>query len=504
MLFVPRDLGICFDEGMKSDHETWLLTPAAMGRADQAAARSGIDSFGLMEKAGQAAAAAALRLLPGALRFVVLCGPGNNGGDGYVAARALVGAGAEVAVFRLGDPGRLKGDAATAFACCAIAGEALDRYEPRSGDAIIDAIFGAGLDRPVPDAVAAVVDKVGAQGLPVIAVDLPSGLDGRTGRVLGAAFEACHTVTFMALKPGHVLMPGRRLCGSVEVYDIGIPQRIIAAEAGPAGLNTPAAWAALLPKAEPEAHKFRRGHLTVFSGPATATGAARLSAAAGLRAGAGLVTIASPTNALEANAAQLTAVMLKPVEDLAALSAHLEDPRHNTFVLGPGFGVGPKAHDFALALRDRRLVLDADGITSFRDDPSALFAAFLSGETRLVLTPHEGEFARLFPDIAGDEALSKIDMALAAAVQSHAVIVYKGPDTVIAAPDGRALVNTNAPASLATAGSGDVLAGIIGGLLAQGMPAFEAAAAGVWHHGEAGNRAGRGLTAEELIRHIEL
>ena len=504
MLSVPRGLGICFDEGMKSDHETWLLTPAAMGRADQAAARSGIDSFGLMEKAGQAVAAAALRLLPGALRFVVLCGPGNNGGDGYVAARALADAGAEVAVFRLGDPGRLKGDAATAFARCAIAGEALDSYEPRPGDAIIDAIFGAGLDRPVPEAVAAVVDKVGAQGLPVIAVDLPSGLDGRSGRVLGAAFEAYHTVTFMALKPGHVLMPGRRLCGPVEVYDIGIPQRIVAAEAGPAGLNTPAAWAALLPKAEPEAHKFRRGHLTVFSGPASATGAARLSAAAGLRAGAGLVTIASPKDALEANASQLTAVMLKPVDDLAALCAYLDDRRHNAFVLGPGFGVGEKARDFALALKDRRLVLDADGITSFRDDPSALFEAFSTGETRLVLTPHEGEFARLFPDVAEGKSLSKIEMALAAAERAHAVIVYKGPDTVITAPDGRALVNTNAPPSLATAGSGDVLAGIIGGLLAQGMPAFEAAAAGVWYHGKAGSGAGRGLTAEELIKHIEL
>lgn len=489
---------------MTSDRETWLLTPAAMGRADQAAARSGIDSFGLMEKAGQAVAAAALRLLPGTERYVVLCGPGNNGGDGYVAARALADAGAEVAVFRLGDPAWLKGDAAMAFARCAIAGQALDRYEPRPGDAVIDSIFGAGLDRPVPQAVAEVIGRVAAARLPVIAVDLPSGLDGRTGRVLGAAFSACHTVTFMALKPGHVLMPGRRLCGETEVYDIGIPLRIIAAEAGPAGLNTPAAWAALLPKPEAEAHKFRRGHFTVFSGPAVATGAARLSAAAGLRSGAGLVTVAAPTDALAANAAQLTAVMLKPVDDVAELGTYLEDARHNAFVLGPGFGVGEKARDFALVLKDRRLVLDADGITAFRDNPDALFDAFSAGETRLVLTPHEGEFARLFPAIAADESLSKIDMALAAAARSHAVVVYKGPDTVVAAPDGRARVNTNAPPSLATAGSGDVLAGIIGGLLAQGMPAFEAAAAGVWHHGEAAARAGRGLTAEELIKHIEL
>ncbi|MBV2185647.1 MAG: NAD(P)H-hydrate dehydratase [Rhizobium sp.] len=489
---------------MTSDHETWLLTPAAMGRADLAAARSGIDSFGLMEKAGQAVAAAVLRLLPGAERYVVLCGPGNNGGDGYVAARALADAGAEVAVFCLGEPGRLKGDAAMAFARCAIAGEALDRYEPRPGDAVVDAIFGAGLDRPVPHVVAEVIARVAAAGLPVISVDLPSGLNGRTGRVLGAAFAACHTVAFMALKPGHVLMPGRSLCGETEVYDIGIPLRIIAAEAGPAELNTPAAWAGLLPEPQAEAHKFRRGHLTVFSGPTAATGAARLSAAAGLRSGAGLVTIASPMDALAINAAQLTAVMLKAVDDVAALSAYLEDARHNAFVLGPGFGVGEKARDFSLALKERRLVLDADGITAFRDNPDALFDAFSAGETRLVLTPHEGEFTRLFPDIAGDESRSKIDMALAAAARCHAVVVYKGPDTVIAAPDGRALVNINAPPSLATAGSGDVLAGIIGGLLAQGKPAFEAAAAGVWHHGEAAARAGRGLTAEELIKHIEL
>lgn len=488
---------------MKNDPEHWLLSPAAMGRVDQAAARSGIWSFGLMEKAGQAVAAAALRLFPGALRFVVLCGPGNNGGDGYVAARALADAGAETAVYRLGEPARLMGDAATAFSLCPIGAEELHAYNPRTGDVVIDAIFGAGLDRDVPDAVAAVIVRVDAADLPVIAIDLPSGLDGRTGRVLGAAFKARHTVTFMARKPGHVLMPGRRLCGSLEVYDIGIPQRIVAPEAGPVGLNSPAAWERLLPKPGAETHKFLRGHLTVFSGPATATGAARLSAATGLRAGAGLVTIASPTDALEANASQLTAVMLKPVDDLAALCAYL-DRRHNAFVLGPGFGVGEKARDFALALKDRRLVLDADGITSFRSDPSALFEAFSTGETRLVLTPHEGEFARLFPDIAGNQSLSKIDMALAAAVRSHGVVVYKGADTVIAASDGRALVNTNAPPSLATAGSGDVLAGIIGGLLAQGMPAFEAAAAGVWHHGEAGTRAGRGLTAEGIINHIEL
>lgn len=488
---------------MNKDCENWLLTPAAMGRVDDAAAQSGINSYGLMEKAGRAVSASALRLFPGARRFVVLSGPGNNGGDGYVAAQALSEAGAAVSVFRLGEPSRLKGDAATAFAHCPLEGADVDTYQPQPGDVVVDAIFGAGLDRPVPDAVRHVIERVNGACIPVVAVDLPSGLDGRTGRVLGAAFTAVHTVTFMTRKPAHVLLPGRKLCGSVEVYDIGIPMRIVAGEAGCVRANSPSEWQHELPSEGLESHKFHRGHLTVFSGPATATGAARLSAAAGLRIGAGLVTLASPTAALETNAAQLTAVMLKAIDNPSDLAVYLDDPRHNAFVLGPGFGIGAKARAFALALKDRLAVLDADAITSFRDEPNALFNAFSGGDVRLVLTPHEGEFARLFPDLAEDERESKIERALAAAVRAHAVIVYKGADTVIAAPDGRALVNENAPAWLATAGSGDVLAGMIGGLLAQGMPAFEAAAAGVFLHGKAGLAAGRGLTAEHLITSIE-
>ncbi|HCL66626.1 MAG TPA: bifunctional ADP-dependent NAD(P)H-hydrate dehydratase/NAD(P)H-hydrate epimerase [Rhizobium sp.] len=476
----------------------WLLTPTAMGQVDAAAAASGIDSFGLMEKAGQAVAAAALRLYPGALRFVVLCGPGNNGGDGYVAARALDATGCDIAVFRLGDPARLKGDAATACSMCRLPNEPLEAYRPRAGDIVIDAIFGAGLDREVPAPVASLIREISEADLPVIAVDLPSGLDGRTGQVLGAAFRAVHTVTFVTRKPGHLLMPGRKLCGEVEVFDIGIPFRIVGTHAGPLAVNARDAWAEALPDTAADTHKFHRGHLTVFSGGASATGAARLSAMAGLRIGAGVVTVASPDEALAANAAHLTAVMLKRVETAGDLIDYLSDERRNAFVLGPGFGVGAKARDFALALRDRSLVLDADGITAFASDPQPLFSAFSIGEPRLVLTPHEGEFARLFPDIAADEKAGKVEKAQQAAARANAVIVYKGAATVIAGPDGRALINENAPPWLATAGSGDLLAGIVGGLLAQGMPAFEAAAAGVWLHGEAGRRAGEGLTADNL------
>ncbi|MFS8110798.1 NAD(P)H-hydrate dehydratase [Rhizobium jaguaris] len=488
---------------MMSQLADLLLSPDDMAAVDRAAAASGIDSYELMEKAGQAVAASALRHFPEALRYVVLCGPGNNGGDGYVTALALQQSGTVVRLFYLGDPKKLKGDAARAFADCPVVGETMARYSPRPGDIVIDAIFGAGLSRSVPDEVAAVIAEITEARLPVIAVDLPSGLDGRSGQVLGAAFRAARTVTFMTRKPGHLLMPGRDLCGVLEVFDIGIPARIVRAQAnGMIAENTPAQWQADLPAAATDTHKYKRGHLVVFSGGATATGAARMSAMAGLKAGAGLVTIASPEQALAVNAGLLTAIMLRVVDDETALRAWLADQRLSTFVLGPGFGAGEKARQFVLALSERHLVLDADGITSFRDDPQRLFDAFADGPTRLVLTPHEGEFARLFPDIAADNTLSKVEKARAAAARAHAAIIYKGADSVIAAPDGRALINANAPSWLATAGSGDVLAGIIGGLMTQGAPAFEAAAAGVWLHGVAGQRAAKGLTAEDLVAHV--
>jgi hydroxyethylthiazole kinase-like uncharacterized protein yjeF len=480
-----------------------LLSPSEMAAVDAAAAASGIDSFGLMQRAGAGVAAAFLRFHPGAGRAVILCGPGNNGGDGYVAARWLAESGVTVALFHLGDPSRLKGDAALARAAWLGQSQPLDDYGPAAGDVVIDALFGAGLTRDVPEAVVAVIERVADAALPVIAVDLPSGIDGRTGAVLGASFSAERTVTFVTRKPGHLLMPGRELSGVLEVVDIGIPDRIVRGQAsGTPAENRPAQWQHLLQGEGRETHKYKRGHLVVFSGETSKTGAARMSAMSGLRAGAGLVTIVSPRDALDENATHLTAVMLHPIDREAELLDWLKDERLRSFVLGPGFGAGAKARSFVAALAERHLVLDADGITSFRDDPAALFELFAEGETRLVLTPHEGEFARLFPDIAADPVMGKVDKAQAAARRANAAIVYKGPDTVIASPDGRALINTNAPIWLATAGSGDVLAGIIGALMAQGLPAFEAAAAGVYLHGEAGVRVGKGLTAEDLVAHV--
>lgn len=482
----------------------FLLTPAAMARVDGAAARSGIDSYGLMLRAGEAVAAAALRLYPQALRYVVLCGPGNNGGDGYVAATALSRSGAIVELFSLGDASALKGDAARARADCELAAGAIELYAPMRGDVVVDALFGAGLSRELPDAAQAAVRLITDADLPVIAIDLPSGIDGLTGLVRGEAFRARHTVTFMTRKPGHVLLPGRMHCGSLEVFDIGIPWRIVEAEACALHINDAAIWADHTPRASAEDHKHRRGHLTVLSGPETATGAARLSAEAALMAGAGLVSLASPATALAVNAAHLTAVMLTRIDTASDLAVWLADSRRTTFVLGPGFGDLDRARQFAIMIGEAggRLVLDADGISAFKGRAGELRNAFGSSDQRLVVTPHEGEFARLFPEIAADSGMGKVDRTLAAASALSGIVVYKGADTVIASPDGRVAIEETAPPTLATAGSGDVLAGIIGARLANGLPAFEAACAGVHQHAQAGLRAGRALTAETLINHI--
>src|SRR5690606_35374979 len=282
---------------------------------------------------GQAVAAAALRHYPQTQRFVILCGPGNNGGDGYVAARALASTGSAVTVHTLGDPEKLSGDARRAFDLCPVRPEPLQRVEPRAGDTVIDAIFGAGLARAVPEDVRQAFARMENSGVPLSAVDLPPGLCGRSGAVLGAAFRADHTVTFMARKPGHILMPGRSLCGDMEIFDIGIPHRIVKAAAGTIRLNHPILWEHLLPSPDAASHKYRRGHLAVFSGGASHTGAARLSASAGLAAGAGLVTLVSPGDAMAINAGQLTAVMLREIETVGALEDWLSDARLSAFVL---------------------------------------------------------------------------------------------------------------------------------------------------------------------------
>jgi NAD(P)H-hydrate epimerase len=361
---------------------------------------------------------------------------------------------------------------------------------------VIDALFGAGLSRPIDGVAAEVMAVISSNGTPVLAVDVPSGLDGATGRAAGPILSACETVTFFRRKPGHLLYPGRGYCGTVRVADIGIPARVLDEIAITTFANEPGLWAHAYPWPREGGHKYSRGHAVVVSGPAIATGAARLGARAALRAGAGLVTVASPLDAVAVNAAHLTAIMLKPFEAEQGLAAMLADTRMNAVLLGPGAGVGEATCRLAeAALRsDAAVVLDADALTSFAGDMPRLRAAISARRAPVVLTPHDGEFARLFGDVSG----TRLERARHGAREIGAVVLLKGADTVIAHADGRAAINGNAPPWLATAGSGDVLAGIVTGLLVQGMAAFEATAAAVWLHGAAAADFGPGLIAEDL------
>lgn len=473
-----------------------LFSPKQMAEVDRKAIESGFAGPALMERAGAAVAAVVLRNWPQIERAVILCGPGNNGGDGHVAARHLDQAGVPVCRFGMTPKGNR--DAVWAYGAFPGAIEKISDYRPQAGDVVIDALFGAGLDRALGEELAALITQIVSARLPVLAVDLPSGLSGRTGRPTGPCFKADVTVTFAGLKPGHVLLPGRQLCGTIELADIGIPARYLINDSL-VSLNHGGIYQALLPVIDSSSHKYGRGHLAVFSGPLVSGSAARMAACAGLRAGAGLVTLASPPGAVLVQANHLTAVMQRSVADISALEVWLEDTRLQAFVLGPGFGDLKRARDYASAIvrNSRALVLDADGLSAFAGRLDEL--AGLGRQASMVITPHEGEFRRLFGDLANDGNLSKIDRAQNAASMINGVVVHKGADCVIAAPDGRVAVNVDGPSWLATAGSGDVLAGIIGAYLVQGMPAFEAACAGVAEHSAAARRAGPGMTAEDLI-----
>ncbi len=482
-----------------------ILTPREMGETDRRAIAAGpLSGIELMRNAGAGVVRAMRERYPGACRADILCGPGNNGGDGYVVARLLSEAGWTVSLWADAPP-RAGSDAAIAAGECPVLVKALAEFVPGPEAIVVDALFGAGLSKPIEGADAHAVELCVEAGAPVVAVDLPSGVSGDTGKVLGLAFKADLTVTFVRKKPGHLLQPGRALCGDVIVADIGMSDAIVAEAGSRCFENRPEIWVDLFPQPEVDAHKYRRGHVGVFSGGATATGAARLAAMAAARAGAGAVTVLSPQDALAANAAHLTSIMLRKADTLAEAEAFLAARRPDALVFGPGLDPDAATADLATGVLGAAaglhgaLVVDASALTALARQSDAFFtAARRLDAPDVVLTPHEGEFARLFPDIAADGALSKLEKARAAAKRAAANVVFKGPDSVVAAPDGRAVINANGTPLLATAGSGDVLSGIVAGLAAQGMPPFEAACAAVWMHAEAARRFGPGLIAEDL------
>jgi NAD(P)H-hydrate epimerase len=467
-----------------------LLRVAQMEDADRLTVQAGTPGIELMQNAGSAVAREiARRWSP--RPTVVLCGPGNNGGDGFVIARVLAAAGWRVRLALAGSLEQLRGDARHHALLWQRPVEPLEIGVLEEAALVVDAVFGSGLRRPLSGEIPRILNAAAERRVPIVAVDVPSGLLGDTGESLGPAVPAALTVTFTRKKPGHVLLPGRELCGETVVADIGTTAAVLERIPVETWENDPALWRGDLPQLRASGNKYSRGHALLWGGYPT-TGAARMAARGAARAGAGLTTIAVALEALPIYAAALTSIMVRAAPTPADLGKLLADKRFNALLIGPGAGVDAETRARALAMLATRrpVLLDADAISAFAQDRETLFAA-VAGPC--VLTPHDGEFARLF-DASGD----KLARARAAARNSGAVIVLKGADTVVAAPDGRATINSNAPATLATAGSGDVLGGMILGLLAQGMEAFAAAAAGVWLHGAAASDFGPGLLAEDL------
>jgi ADP-dependent NAD(P)H-hydrate dehydratase / NAD(P)H-hydrate epimerase len=514
-----------------------LLTNSEMAEADRLTIAGGTPGSALMDQAGAAVAREAARLLPRHGRVAVFCGPGNNGGDGFVAARFLAAQEFTVELGLLGALDRLRGDAGLAAKSWAGTIRAVEELDLDSADLVIDALFGAGLARDLDGPAKALVLRLNEwtkrTKKAIISVDIPSGIDGSSGQIRGAAIKAARTVTFFRRKTGHLLLPGRIHCGVTTVADIGIPGSVLETISPKTLVNGPTVWAHHFPVPRVDGHKYSRGHAVVLSGGPAHTGAARLAARGALRAGAGLVTVATPGAALSIHAAALTAIMTRVCDNADGLASLLADRRKNTLVMGPGLGVGEKTRALVRAALNvdresgappRAVVLDADALTSFEDEAFGLAQMIRRRGRGVVLTPHDGEFARLFgragqndrsqwrgldmleqvllSHLDGLHSESKLDRARAAAGLSGAVVVLKGPDTVVADLDGLATIAEDLPPWLATAGSGDVLAGIVGGLLAQSAPPFEAASAAVWLHGAAARHFGPGLVAEDIPENL--
>ncbi len=479
-----------------SDFAHALIDIEHMYAADQAAIEGGVSGETLMENAGRAVTEAIVaRFSVG--EVLVLCGPGNNGGDGFVIARLLTDQGWPVRLALLGPRSSLKGDAAAMADRWQGEVLSLDVALLENATLVIDALFGAGLTRGLEGAAAARLAEAAEADVPIVAVDIPSGISGDSGQNLGNAQVAALTVTFFRAKPGHCLMPGRGHCGDLVVSDIGIPDDVLSDMAPDCFENHPALWKPLLPEPSPSDHKYSRGHAMVVGG-AEMIGAARLATRAAQRIGAGMVTLTSPVKEAPLYRLMLESAVVQAVKDTMGIMDVLEKRKISAAIIGPGLGVmTPGAMEKVLAVLRAGVpaVLDADALSLFQETPSLLFDA---AKAPVLITPHEGEFSRLFPDIAADDCLGKVTKARQAAERSGFTVALKGFDTVIASPDGRSVINTNATPYLATAGSGDVMAGAALGLLAQGVPVFEAACMAVWLHAEAGSQVGIGLIAEDL------
>jgi hydroxyethylthiazole kinase-like uncharacterized protein yjeF len=475
-----------------------LLTPNQMAMADNLAIQNGIPGIELMQNAGDVLYDAFCSHFHDAQNILIVCGIGNNGGDGFVLAEQIVKSGIKVSIYIAGEVSQISGDARLAFdqipsSVLQVENPQWDQY-----DLIVDGMFGAGLTRDITGPYANVIASINASGAAIMAIDLPSGINGETGQIAGCAVEADLTVTFFRKKPGHILFPGQEHCGKVVVGQIGILENVLENIAPSTFHNSPKLWEDMLPSPKKMGHKHNRGHTLAFSGSIEKSGAIRLAAKAALRMGSGLVTIAATSATLPAHAARSDVLMLTPLDTNLHLADLVGNPKMNIYCIGPGLPPDKDTRELVLAILDHgpTVVLDAGALSAFSNAQQVLHDTINMRVNNTVLTPHEAEFDRIFPSLI--TASSKIEKARLAARMVDATIILKGPDTIIAEPDGRVAISDNGSPWLATAGSGDVLTGAISGLLAQGMPAFEAACAAVWFHGQASQNVGAGLIASDL------
>lgn len=486
-----------------------VATPDEMRRIDrETIARYGVPGLTLMERAAGALAGAAAKYLPAGGRALIACGGGSNGGDGLAAARMLHEMGYRVRVALLADPGALPGDAAVNLGRLPAGfdrGFDAAAWDGARPGVVIDALLGTGLSRDVTGETAAAVAWMNARDIPVVSADIPSGVDGLTGAVRGCAARAAETVTFACYKRGCLLYPGREYAGRLTVADIGIPGELL--DGTGCRMWEAADVAASLPPRPPDSHKGHFGHVAAVAGSEGMMGAGALASAAAMRAGAGLTTWIHPRDA----AAQPPwEVMTRPIagrdgafSEQSAEAALRALEGKTVLAMGPGLGRSEGAAAMArriVAQTAMPLVLDADGITALAGRDEAL-----RGRARLCLTPHPGELSRLIGVPAAVIAADPMEYARKTAEDLRAVVLLKGAATVVAGPDGRMAVNTTGNDGMATGGSGDVLTGMIAGLIAQGAEIFEAAVMGAWLHGRAGDLAAaelgpRSVTAADLLR----
>lgn len=476
-----------------------ILTNGQMAAADRFTIAGGTAGITLMEAAGRAVADVVAACYPGR-RILILCGPGNNGGDGFVAGRHLKDRGFEVDMACLTDAGTLKGDAARAAGKWDGKTQSFEEVPIPENAVVLDAVFGTGFDRALESPVTDLFQKIKEAKLPVVAVDIPSGVNGDTGAGDPHALQAAYSVTFFRKKLGHVLYPGAGFSGQVSVHDIGISDAALA-ETGFAALeNHPGLWKAHLPHPAADTHKYKKGHVVMMGGAAM-TGAVRLASEAAMRVGAGLCSVVAPPGTGEIYRKGAAHILIEDGQGYGGFAAHCRDERRSAVLIGPGAGLKDKAGLQKAVLDvlalEKPCVLDADALSAFEGEADVLFEALHS---RCVLTPHEGEFKRVFGGLDG----SKLERCQKAAKMAGCAVLLKGPDTVICAPDRTVVINSNSVPALGTAGSGDVLAGMIAGYLAQGVGAFDAACMSVWIHARAGAHFGEGLVASDLPNEIPL